>query len=212
VLFLHELLKRLSDVACYKRGSVEFAFRGISYLKKVLGPDGVAKFMHKVGGIRVNWASSSAVHEPPKIYQWPISPRERVAEILERDSLDLDELDCEMREHVVQTETVDNAWKTGNSVTPRLHCELRLIRYIEEHSVDVVDRALGTSQPTCWACYWYIKKLKSVPRWLMSHTSGKARNDWLLPPDGSDIGRIVLRALNKEMEHVVEEYAFECCP
>jgi hypothetical protein len=178
----------------------------------VLAPDATADFMRNGGGIEVNWVISPDIQASPKTYRWPISPRERVAEILERDSLDLDHLDYEMRESVAQTTAVDNAWKDGDSVTPRLHCELRLIRYIEEHFIDIVDRALGTSQPTCWACHCYIKKLKSVPRWSISQTSGKARDDWLLPPDGLDVGRIVLRALNKEMERVLEEYAFECCP
>lgn len=212
LLFLHELLRELYRVASYKRGSTEFAYRGVSYLKQVLGYDGVAKFMRNAGGIVVNWVTSSGFEALPKTYRWPISPRESVAAIIERDSLDLDDLDFEMREYVVQTEAVNNAWKEGDSITPQLHCELRLIRYIEEQSIGVVDRAIGTSQPTCWACYCYIKKLKSVPSWSMSCTSGKARDDWLLPPDGSDVGRTVLRALDKLMERVVEEYAFECCP
>lgn len=178
----------------------------------MLGSDGVTKFLHNVGGIIVNWVSSSDVQALPQTYRWPVGPREVVAEILERDSLDLDHLDYEMREYVAQTETVQKAWKEGDTVTPHLHCELRLIRYIEQHSIVVVDRALGTSQPTCWACHCYIKKLKSVPNWCMSHTSGKARDDWLLPPDGLDVGRMVLRALVKETERVVEEYAFELCP
>lgn len=201
-------------MACYKRGSAEFAYRGIPYLKRVLGSDGIAKFMQNAGGIRVKWVSSCAVNEPPKVYRWPSSPREYVAEILERDHFDLDYSDCKTREYVVQTETVDNAWKKGDAVTPQLHCELRLIHYIEEHSIAVLDRTLGTSQPVCWACDCYINKLKSasVSGWSMSQTSGKARDDWLLPHEGLDIGRIVLRALNKEMERVVEEYAFERCP
>jgi hypothetical protein len=190
---------------------VEFAYRGIPYLKRVLGCDGMANFMQVTGGIVVNWVNTH-VQPTGTTHYWPISPSDKIRQVLELDSLDLDYLDPEMREYIAQTKNVTSTWTKGEPVTPHLHCELQLILYLEENFVNVVESVVGTSAPMCWACHCYIKKHNSRRNWTLSQTSGKSRDSWRLPPGRPDLGVAVLRSVDKKVARVVEEYAFGCYP
>lgn len=190
---------------------MEFAYRGIPYLKHVLGCDGMANFMQGTGGIVVNWVNTRVLPGGMTRY-WPISPRDKIRQLLEIETLELDHLDPEMREHISQTEVVMGAWTRGEPVTLKVHCELQMILYLEEKFMDVVGNAIGTNTPICWACHCYIKKRSPNLKWRLSQTSGKARDDWCLPPGRPDLGAAVLQSLHKKVEQVVEEYACECYP
>lgn len=218
-IFLHELYRRLSRVSIYKSGSVNFAYSGISYLKNILGPDGIAKFIARTGGIDIDWVNTRAI--PPRMTRyWPISPRDKVRDILENDTQELEHLGPEKLDYISQTDVVTGAWTQSEPVTPKVHCELQLILCLEEklfYTTSTRFIAIGTSTPMCWACHYYIKRRKSLKfgfnlKWKLSQTSGKARDDWCLPPGDPSLGDAMLECLGKEVPRVVEEYAQECCP
>ncbi|KAF9467743.1 hypothetical protein BDZ94DRAFT_1304951 [Collybia nuda] len=211
LLFLHELIRRLSQIACYQSGLEEFVDRGVPYLKHVLGCDGMENFKQGTGGIIVNWINTHVPQNTIKTRYWPISPSDKIGQVLATENLEVDHLNPEMREYICQTEVVTGAWMQGEAITPKVHCELQLLLYLEERFIDVNGDAIGTSAPMCWACHCYIKKRNSR-KWRISQTSGKARDDWCLPPGRPDLGAAVLRSLNKKVGRVVEEYACECFP
>jgi hypothetical protein len=209
-LFLHEIWRCLSQVACYKSGAEKFAKRCIPFLKNVLGPTAIHDFIVGNGGIVVNWVHSDIQPYEPSL-QWPIGPSEAICDILEvlegDESFDLDHLDHDIREHISQTNIVTGAWTQGEAVKPYVHCELRMLFYLEGNHIDVVEDVIGLSQPMCWACHCYITKFRPLPRWKLSQTLGKARDDWCLPLWPPDLAVAMLRTVNWKVRKVVEEYA-----
>lgn len=67
---------------------MQFAFYGIPYLQRVLGPCGIADFLGGTGGIQVHFVPKP----PPKVLRWPFSPREHLHTVLGIDTDIVDQL------------------------------------------------------------------------------------------------------------------------
>ncbi|SJK98657.1 uncharacterized protein ARMOST_01926 [Armillaria ostoyae] len=175
-IFLHKIFRRISRIAAYKSGAMQFAYLGLPFIRQVLG-------VSPQGAINVKLISEPNTSHPlSKTHHWPYSPSDHIPRILldsespvhSRQSTDessssegshtlrseLSQLDSQLRNELLQSELLVNVWEQGAPVDTKFHSELQLIHYLEENHVDVACQAFGTSKPVCWTCGCYIDHLQ----------------------------------------------------
>ncbi|GLB42087.1 hypothetical protein LshimejAT787_1101020 [Lyophyllum shimeji] len=213
LIFMYELYRRIYDIARYSFGCSSFCTTGVPFLVEALGDEGIDQFLDGKGGIFVHWVVRSHRQVPRTLY-WAASPEVKVRRVLALDALALEDLEPHHYDKMARRAEVANLWTKGKPVTPILHAELQLIRYLERRDIPVVGKAVGMNQPPCWACHLYIRNAGPLrsPQWRMTHTTGKPRGPWMIPPGcPSDLAQGLLRLLDKRVCAAVEEYGFECC-
>lgn len=116
-IFLQKLHRRIARVAAYKSGAVQFAFYGIPYLQRVLGPCGIADFLGGTGGIEVIFVPKPA----PKDLSWPFSPREHLHRVLGIDT-DIDDQSLEYDQYAYDaSHSRRNTGDSGASTSTNSH-------------------------------------------------------------------------------------------
>jgi len=207
---MYDLYRRVYDIARYSLGCSSFCKIGIPYLAEVLGDEGIDQFLRGKGGISVNWVVRNH-RQVPRAFYWATSPDIKVRRVLALDALALEDLESHHYDKMAQRAEVMNLWTKGKPITPILHSELQLIQYLERRNIPVVGKAVGMNQPPCWACHIYIRHAGPQPRWRMTHTTGKPRGPWMIPPGcPSQLAQGLLRVVDKRVCAAVEEYGFEC--
>lgn len=148
---------------------------------------------------------------PKGYFRWPSSPEVKVGQLLRLNNLSLEHLEDDELDEIAHHDPVMQLWTKGETVEPIHHAELLMIQFFErDNSVSAVGKSIGMNNPPCWACHFYMQKRRMF--WKMSHTTGRPRGDWRLPPCSKNVSRNIVRALYKHVENSVEEYALESCP
>ncbi|KAG7448883.1 uncharacterized protein BT62DRAFT_1003606 [Guyanagaster necrorhizus] len=171
-IFLHKIFRRITRIAAYKIGAMQFAYFGLPFIRQVLG-------VSPQRAINVKLLSEPTTsHSLSKTYHWPYSPSDHIPRILpdsgspqstdeslsseESHTLrsELSQLESQLRNELLKSELLVNVWEQGAPVDTKFHSELQLIHYLEENHVDVACQAFGTSKPVCWTCGCYIDHLQ----------------------------------------------------
>ncbi|KAF9022349.1 hypothetical protein BDZ89DRAFT_1070742 [Hymenopellis radicata] len=233
-IFLHKLLRRISRIAAYKNGAMQFAHLGLPFIRSVIGQP-------TTGVVDVTFISEADEGPFARTYRWPEAPAQRIPIILldneearhsrhsstdgsgvssssSEDSSsgcrsDLGHLDNQLRAELLQSELLTSAWDEGVEVHTKYHSELQLIHYLTKHDVDVAYQAFGTSKPVCWTCGSYIDHLPEGEdnKWWYSRGCSKVYHEWMIPNEATDeVIEALLGSSQEHMERIVEEVAFDC--
>lgn len=214
--FLHKVIRRVSRVAAYKTGSMQFGYLGIPFMRSVIGDNPTA------GGIDVVLVSDPPIMEGPlsATYQWPYSPAEQIPLLFPEKTIpdghsrtstddsigsssssrtssshsctsELSRLDGDLRAELLQSDLMATTWVKGGDVHVRIHPELQLVHYLMKHAVDVVYMAIGTSKPACWACGAYLDHLtmdmvEEGSKWWYTGNRNKVYHQWMIPPEAPE--------------------------
>ncbi|KAK7041450.1 hypothetical protein VNI00_009316 [Paramarasmius palmivorus] len=130
-IFLHTLLRRLTQIAAYKTGAAKFAFIGIPYMLDVLGPSGKEEFLGTSGdghGITIELLS----HVPKsKTFTWPEPPIDRLSALL-----GLNDTGSSIPNHSRETSAASNSTCDSSSSSCSLGCHFNVHAYQELSRLD----------------------------------------------------------------------------
>jgi len=141
---------------------------------------------------------------------------------------ELSRLDNQLRQELLHSQVVSEAWTSGLPILTRCHPELQLIHYLEQQGLEVAYQAIGTSKPPCWACSSYIECINMdmtnqhddipgggeslPPRWILKDGVGKVRYDWMIPPMAKEkVVDCMVEDTQSELERVIHKIVLDCC-
>jgi hypothetical protein len=90
--WLNKLRRRLWRAARYKTDAHRFADAGLKFIRKALGPVGLANFQGGEGGMKIDWVGAYLTYPRSHgmSYVWPQSPSERLEGLLKQYNISVD--------------------------------------------------------------------------------------------------------------------------
>ena len=165
------------------------AFRGLNFIRSVLGQDGVAKFVKSKEGIKIVWIGeqSGVVSEGhgTSYTMVPSSPKSFLLNSFERLGWLMDDKSCKIMGDSKVLNGIEVAYP--KVINPKFHCEAQMITYLEHEKIQVHKNIIGISKLMCWSCNAYAKVANAnrgvQEKWVLTGTSNKPDYEWLIPPN-----------------------------
>lgn len=202
-IWILRLERRLLRVARYLTGAIVFARIGLPFIRDVLGANGTRTFQHGGPGVEIVWVGEQPGVLPPnhgcdvEMKLPPMTTLDRLFDLYGYEATDA-EIPLETMKDI------EELWSHPGSIKPCLHCELQMILFLQKSNIEVKENAIGNNKLMCYACNKYMEKTW-WDRWVLSGTSGKPHNGWLVPP--SDLGATVASNIKERTGFLVGQLA-----
>jgi hypothetical protein len=198
-----QLRRRLMRVSCYYNDASVLAADGLPFFRRILGPDGVES---GGPGIQIVWINDQPGVLPNSAVVLKKSPETYLNGLFMdcsygRDDRPFPVIPPENKNHL------ENLWHADETISIHLHCEIRLITYLEENGIRIKGCHIGNSKLMCTGCNTYIARVNEkralIFQWVLSGTSCKPHHRWILPRN--PVGEKVVRDLKKKLFDLLDQ-------